>query len=96
MKFEWDKNKNKRNKNKHSVSFDDAIYVFSDKFNLTIYDVSHSLNEERYITIGQITNGKMLIVVHTVRGLGSDKAIRIISARKATRNEVNQYIERKK
>ncbi len=88
--FEWDEGKGKSNLKKHHVSFEEASTVFGDPLSLTIADPIHPGKELRFVTIGQSLEGKMLIVVHTDRG----DHIRIISARKATRNERNNYEER--
>jgi uncharacterized DUF497 family protein len=85
MDFEWDRAKAAANKLKHRVSFADAIGVFDDPFALTITADQHV--EERFATIGLDFIGRLLVVVYCWRG----DAIRIISARKATRRERAQY-----
>ena len=95
MKFEWDSKKEKINKQKHRVTFSEACYVFIDKHSLTIFDDEHSGDGDRWITMGQAPNGKVLVVVHTYRSIKGKESIRIISARKATKNEVKQYLERR-
>lgn len=88
-KFEWDKNKAARNKRKHKISFEEACTIFDDPLFITFYDEEHSIDEERYITIGMSNLKKMLLVAHT-----DDKRLyRIISARKATRFERKFYEE---
>ncbi len=67
MKFEWDPEKERANKNKHKINFQEACYVFADKYMLTLYDSEHSENEDRWITIGQTTGSKLLVVNHTYR-----------------------------
>lgn len=95
MKFEWDSAKEKINKRKHKVSFSDACGIFADKHMLTLFDPDHSANEERWVTTGQTLNGKILVVVHTYEeGIGGEY-IRIISARKATKHEMDQYAKRR-
>jgi uncharacterized protein len=92
--FEWDLNKSKTNREKHKVSFESAATVFKDEKAITIYDDDHSENEERWITLGTAENGLLLVVYHTFKQI--DKAvvnIRIISSRKATKNEIKQYLE---
>ncbi len=91
MRIEWDENKNKVNIQKHGVDFRDAAYVFSDPFQLNIADEDHSDHEERWIVLGKNLNDTLLLVVHTDR---SHNVIRIISARKATKNEQKRYIQR--
>jgi len=91
MQFEWDLAKAILNKKKHGISFQEACYVFTDSYASTIFDVDHSVNEERWITIGIIPESKILVVVHTYRKINYNKAMRIISARKATKKEIEQY-----
>lgn len=87
LAFEWDERKAKRNAGKHGVSFDEASTVFSDPLALTIYDPVHSNDEDRYITLGESQQGRLLVVVFTDR----NERIRIISARVATRRERKEY-----
>ena len=95
MKFEWDPEKDKANRNKHKVTFPEACYVFADKYMLTLFDNEHSEDEDRWITLGQIPDGKILVVSHTYRKLRGKESVRIISVRKATKNEERQYVERR-
>ena len=85
--FEWDSTKATKNIKIHGVSFDEASTALKDTLSLTIYDPLHSDEEDRQILIGNSYKNRLLVVVHTERG---DK-IRIISARKATKNEKKQY-----
>lgn len=89
MFFEWDADKAQRNLRTHQVSFDEAQTVFSDDYAITIPDVEHSHREDRLIIIGTSNNYRLLIVAYTERG----KKIRLISARKATPLERQQYEE---
>jgi uncharacterized DUF497 family protein len=90
--FEWNILKAISNKQKHNVSFESAATVFLDANALTIYDVNHSDFEDRWITMGIAGNNAILVVVHTFKDVTDDSAIiRIISARKATKNEILQY-----
>ena len=93
MQFEWDTVKNRQNVKKHGISFDAAVKVFYDESRLEIYDENHSEYEDRFITIGLI-DGKVIIlyVCYTTR----KDAIRIISARKATKEERKNYYDSKK
>lgn len=91
LKFEWDENKNTINKGKHNVSFEEALTVFYDEMALVIDDPDHSEQEDRFIILGQSSQAKLLVVCHCYRE--SDTIIRIISARKATKTEANQYYE---
>ena len=87
LQFEWDGKKSQSNKRKHGIAFEEASTIFSDPLSITIHDPAHSIGEDRFITIGRSINDKLIVVVHTER----DDIIRIISARKATRNEKGQY-----
>ena len=88
MIFEWDDEKEKINIEKHGIDFSLAALVFEDENRIEIYDRIHSETEDRYITIGSI-NGTVVIimVVYTERG----DAVRLISARKATKQERRIY-----
>ena len=90
--FEWDPSKASKNIKIHGISFDEASTVFKDTLSLTIYDPLHSDEEDRFILIGNSCKNRLLVVIHTERG---DK-IRIISARRATKNERKQYEENAK
>ncbi len=85
MDFEWDIKKALSSLKKHGVDFADAISVLEDERAVTITD-EHP-DEERFITIGKDVFGRILVVVYTWRL----NRIRIISARKATAKERNQY-----
>lgn len=87
LKFEWDDAKAQSNVTKHSVSFEDAASVFGDPLALTFPNPDHSADEKRWLTFGVSQSGRLLVVAHTERG----RAIRIISARKATRHERGIY-----
>ena len=89
MKFEWNPDKAESNYEKHDVSFEEAATVFNDLLSVTFLDPDHSVDESRYVIIGVSRFGQLLIVSHTDRG----KKIRIISARKATRQEQRFYEE---
>lgn len=89
IKFEWDENKNKINQKKHKISFEEAQTVFYDTEALVINDPDHSQNEERFIILGISQRANLLVVCHCYRE--SETKIRIISARKATKSETNQY-----
>lgn len=87
--FEWDNNKNEINKRKHKISFEEAQTVFYDDEALLIDDPEHSQDEARFIILGLSKKANLLVVCHCYRA--SDTVIRIISARKATKNEARQY-----
>jgi uncharacterized DUF497 family protein len=94
MKFEWDTNKEKINIQKHSVTFEQASYVFADKFALNMFDDDHSDEEDRWLILGKSLNEVLLLVVHTFRNVDGIEFVRIISARKATKNEKEAYQKR--
>ena len=87
--FEWDPDKAEKNISKHDVDFVEASSIFDDPMFITFLDEEHSIDEERYITIGLSIKGRILLVAHAER----DDRIRIISARKATKNEEKFYQE---
>jgi len=91
MKFVWDDKKEKDNINIHGIDFSTAALVFGDSSRLEYFDESHSMDEDRYITIGSIDGLiTVLFVVYTER----KDSIRIISARCATKQERNEYYGR--
>ena len=90
--FEWDPQKAKSNFDKHGVSFEDAATVFKDPNALSIFDTEHSINEERWVTLGIASSGKLLVICHTFQELDSRTfVVRIFSSRKATKKESKQY-----
>ena len=89
IEFEWDPDKAAKNIKKHQVAFNEAATVFGDPLSMTFFDPDHSIDEDRYITVGLSHLGNLLVVAHTDRG----DRIRIISARKATRRERRFYGE---
>jgi uncharacterized DUF497 family protein len=92
--FEWDIRKAKSNLRKHKLSFDRATTIFRDPNLLSIPDEEHSESEERWITMGLDETGMLLVLSHKFQSLNPDSSrIRIISARKATRKETEQYEE---
>ena len=88
VRFEWDPAKARSNLTKHRVDFADAVAVFEDPRGLT-RDDPHP-REERFVTLGLDSLGRLLVVSWTQRGKDD---IRLISARKATRSEARQYEE---
>ena len=89
MIYEWDPKKARRNLRDHGVAFEEAATVFRDPLAVTYSDPDHSHDEDREITIGYSTGGRLLFVSHSQRG----ERTRIISARKATRRERDQHEE---
>ena len=90
--FEWNSDKAKSNKRKHRLGFEVAATVFKDPQALSVFDTEHSEDEERWITMGIASSGNLVVVVHTYKEENDNSVIiRIISARKATKNETKQY-----
>ena len=86
MDFEWDVGKNKANIKKHGISFELAAKVFLDSKRIERYDAEHSsIEEQLYKTIGMVN--KVVTVIYTER----KTAIRIISARLAEQEEIDEY-----
>jgi len=90
--FEWGPKKAETNIRKHKISFERAASVFRDSHALSIPDEKHSETEERWITLGLDNTGTLLTVVHTfIHESQTSCKIRIISARKATKQESSLY-----
>jgi uncharacterized DUF497 family protein len=90
--FDWDPVKAQMNRSKHGVRFEQAATIFRDPLMVTVFDEEHSLDEERWITIGRADEGDLLVVIHTFQEVRSDQvAIRLISARHATSRERQRY-----
>ena len=89
IKFEWNTTKATSNKKKHGVSFDEAQSVFYDEFAVQFFDEDNSVSENRFLMLGFSDEARLLIVCHCEHDEGN--IIRIISARKATKNESNYY-----
>jgi len=89
MKFSWDPKKAAANLEKHGVSFGEASTVFHDALSVTGSDPDHSGEERRFVTFGNSSQGRLLVVAHTDEG----ETIRIISARLVTRRERRIYEE---
>ena len=87
MQFDWDREKAKKNLRKHKVSFDEALTVFYNPLSATFDDPDHSINEERFITIGYSSHSRLLVVSHIER----ENIVRIISARPATVHERKRH-----
>lgn len=87
-KLTWDEQKNRTNSDKHGVSFDEAAGLFTSGADyLELYDEEHSMQEDRFIAIGPIRKG-VVVVVYTAR---DEDTVRIISARWATQRETERY-----
>ena len=92
LDFTWDPAKALRNIQAHSVSFEEARTVFWDDDAVLISDSDHSYGEDRFLLLGMSSSPRLLVVVHCYRE--SETAIRLISARKATKNEEITYAGR--
>jgi hypothetical protein len=90
VNFEWDPVKASRNRRKHRVSFHEAATVFGDPLAVTYPDPDHSESEQRFMTVGMSSAGRLLIVAHADR----NENVRIISARKTTQAEREYYEEK--
>jgi uncharacterized DUF497 family protein len=89
MRFEWDGNKNRSKFRKHGVWFEEAQTIWADSESVEFFDPEHSSSEDRFIRIGHSTRGRILLVVFCERAQGP--TIRIVSARKATTQEMRDY-----
>ncbi len=83
MSFTWDEKKERANVRKHKVSFDEAVTVFDDPLFVIAADDDHSVEEKRFIILGESSRGRLLVVGYAEDG----KDTRIINARKATSKE---------
>jgi|ERR1700738_593666 len=83
----WDPRKARANLRKHQVSFEEAATVFDDRISTTKPDLDHSIEENRFITVGLSSSNRLLLVAHT----DDPEEIRIISARLTTRSERDAY-----
>lgn len=93
-RFEWDDRKGRANERKHGVSFAEASTVFFDENALFMADPDHSAEEDRFVLLGLSSSLRLLVVCHCYRQ--DDESIRIISARKANRQERADYRRRMK
>ena len=91
--FEWDPRKAKANADKHGVPFDEAVTVFLDADALDGPDLQHSAHEARFRRLGRSAEGRVLMVVYMQRRTDDAETIRIISARRASRQERNAYAQ---
>ena len=90
QRFEWDEGKSRVNQKKHGVSFDEARTAFLDENARVMSDPDHSTNEDRFILLGLSIRLRVVVVCHCYRE--NEDVIRIISARKATAAERNEYM----
>jgi uncharacterized DUF497 family protein len=89
LRFEWDDEKEKLNIRKHGISFDEARTVFYDEKAIQFFDPDRSEDEDRFILLGISFKLRALVVCHCFRK--SETVVRIISARKADREEEREY-----
>lgn len=89
INFSWDQAKAKSNLKKHGISFEEAQSVFYDDLAVQFYD-DDSTDEERFLLLGMSNESRILMVVHCEQGDDGEE-LRIISARKATKNEQQYY-----
>jgi uncharacterized DUF497 family protein len=92
LNFDWDPQKARVNRIKHGITFEEAVSVFADEAAPSIPDPDPSTDEERFVLLGLSARLRVLVVVHC--DWEAEATIRIISARKATRAERSQYVER--
>ena len=89
MEIVWNPAKASTNVSKHGVSFEEAAAIFGDPLAYTFRDPDHSIGESRFLTIGLSGRATVIIVSYSERG----QVIRLISARRATRQERKIYEE---
>ena len=91
-KFDWDPVKAKANWRKHGVRFEDAAELFLDPLAISLPDHEHSEIEDRWVTIGRDSRGRVLVLIHTfLEPSVGEWSIRMVSARKATKPETRRY-----
>jgi uncharacterized protein len=92
--FEWNPKKAEENLRKHSISFVRAATIFHDPNAVSTFDIEHSQDEDRWITMGIDSSGSLLVVIHTFMQTDARSSrVRIISARKATKLEATYHTE---
>lgn len=94
LEFEWDKKKDKTNAKKHGISFEEARTAFYDEYAIQFFDPEHSESEDRFLLLGSSFNLNTLVVCHCFRE--EETVIRIISARKADKDEEKFYWSERK
>jgi hypothetical protein len=87
VRFTWDFANARTNRQKHGIAFEEALTVFADPLARIHDDPGHSEHEQREIIVGHSIAGRLLLVSFTQRS----RVVRLISARKATRNEHEDY-----
>jgi hypothetical protein len=89
LQFEWDRPKASANYRRHGLEFAEAVTAFADPLSLVIPDPDHSAVEERFVLMGHVVDGRLVVVAFTERG----QRLRVISARLASRRERRAYEE---
>jgi len=89
IKFEWDKGKNKANTRKHDISFEEAKTAFYDENAIVFFDPDYSCDEDRFLLLGMSYKLRTLVICHCFRK--SETVVRIVSARKADKDEEREY-----
>lgn len=89
LQFDWDDRKDKANTRKHGVSFEEARTAFYDENAIQFFDPDHSEDENRFILLGMSFKLRVLVVCHCFRE--TETIIRLVSARKAARDEEHEY-----
>lgn len=87
LRVEWDTSKAESNVRKHGVTFSEAETVLRDRLSVHRFDSGHSRTEPRFVALGTSLAGRVLVVAYTDDG----STIRLISARRATKRERNEY-----
>lgn len=93
MRFDWNVLKTQSNRQKHGVSFEEATEAMADPLRVDVFDFDHSDEEDRWIGTGTSGKLRLLAVCRTYRDDYGDAITRIISARRATREEARRYAE---
>ena len=94
LRIEWDEKKSQANRKKHGVSFEEARTVFYDESAIQFYDPDHSDEEDRFILLGLSFKPRVLVVCHCFRE--TETLVRIISARRADKDEEREYWKQRK
>ena len=89
IRYEWDAAKAKTNLRKHGISFEEARTVFYDEQAVQYFDPDHSIEEDRFILLGMSFRLRVIVVCHCFRE--SESVIRLFSARKADKDEAQEY-----
>ena len=92
MRFEWNEEKNRENIRKHELGFTEVQEIFNDPFHVSLLDTRFNYFEERWVTLGCLKNGMVVVAGHLyLFDENGEETIRLITARKATSKEREQY-----